>query len=240
MKTAKLFEYEIADTTAKEALDSALRLIEETHASQIVTINPEMVNYSFVNPDFASLLKEADLLLPDGIGIKLALAIQGYKVNRFAGVDFAYKLLGECEKNNVPVAMIGTSEDTLNRAVENVKKAMPDLKIVYTHNGFFENNEEIYLALQAAAPKLVLVALGSPKQEFFIQGAKKYLKNGLLIGIGGSFDVWAGDVKRAPVIFQKLGLEWLYRVVSQPKRIKRIFPALPLFFLKVLKNKIGV
>ncbi|MBR4011637.1 MAG: WecB/TagA/CpsF family glycosyltransferase, partial [Spirochaetaceae bacterium] len=87
---------------------------------------------------------------------------------------------------------------------------------------------------------LTLVALGSPKQEFFIQKAKKHLKNGLLIGVGGSFDVWSGEVKRAPKIYQKLGLEWLYRTISQPQRFKRIFPALPLFLLKVIRTKIGV
>ncbi len=240
MKTAKLFEYDIADVTQKEALDNALRFIEGNRPAQIVTINPEMVNLSFKNKEFSNILKEADMLIPDGIGIKIAMSILGNRINRIAGIDFAYKLLLDCEKSGIPVAMIGTGEEILNKAVENIKNNMPDLRIVYTHNGFFDNPEEIYKALQAAAPKLVLAALGSPKQEFFIHNAKKYLKNGLLIGIGGSFDVWSGEVKRAPVIFQKLGLEWLYRVTTQPKRIKRIFPALPVFFLKVIRKKIGV
>ncbi len=240
MKTVKLFEYDIADITSKEALDNALRLIEGNRPAQIVTINPEMVNYGFKNEEFANLLKSADMLLPDGVGIKIAINILGQKVNRIAGIDFAYKLLAECEKSGVPVALIGTSENILNKAVENLKKSMPDLRIVYTHNGFFDNPEEIYRALQSAAPKLVLAALGSPKQEFFIQNAKQYLKNGLLIGIGGSFDVWSGEIKRAPVIFQRLGLEWLYRVTTQPQRLKRIFPAMPVFFLKVIGKRIGV
>ena len=80
--------------------------------------------------------------------------------------------------------------------------------------------------------------MGAPKQEEFIFGAKKVLKQGLMIGIGGSLDVWSGNIKRAPKIFQTLGLEWLYRTVSQPERFKRIFPALPLFILKALKYKI--
>ncbi len=240
MKTAKLFEYDIADTTQKEALDNALRLIEGNRPAQIVTINPEMVNFSFKNTEFADLLKDADILLPDGIGIKIAMSILGKKINRIAGIDFAYKLLLDCEKSGIPVAMVGTSEEILNKAVENIKKDMPDLKIVYKRNGFFDNPEEIYKELQTTAPKLVLAALGSPKQEFFIRDAKKYLKNGLLIGIGGSFDVWSGEIKRAPVIFQKLGLEWLYRVTTQPARLKRIFPAMPVFFLNVIKKKFGV
>ncbi len=240
MKTVKLFEYDIADTTPKEALDTALRLIEGNRPAQIVTINPEMVNYAFKNPEFSNLLKDADILLPDGIGIKVAAGILGHKINRIPGIDFAYKLLLDCEKSSIPVALIGTNEEILTKTIENIKKNMPDLKIVYTRNGFFENEEEIYKDLQNTIPKLVLVALGSPKQEYFILGAKKYLKNGLLIGIGGSFDVWAGEIKRAPVIFQKLGLEWFYRVITQPERIKRIFPAIPVFLFRVIGKKLGV
>ena len=94
-------------------------------------------------------------------------------------------------------------------------------------------------SLQRTSPRLILVALGSPKQEKFIYEAKKQLNPALMIGVGGSFDVWSGVVKRAPEIYQKMGLEWLYRTVKQPERFKRIFPALPLFVLKVLKYRIG-
>lgn len=240
MKTSKLFGYEIYNSDFKDAISEALSLMDGRKTSQIITVNPEMINLSFVNENFAKLLNDAELLLPDGIGIKLALMIMGQKSNRIAGVDFAYNLLQQCEKNSVPVAFVGTTEEILNKAIAQIKTQMPDLKIVYTHNGFFENNEDIYEGLKNAAPSLVLVALGSPKQEFFIAEAKNKLKNGLLIGVGGSFDVWSGEIKRAPVIFQKLGLEWLYRTVTQPKRLKRIFPALPLFLIKVLKERLGV
>ena len=87
------------------------------------------------------------------------------------------------------------------------------------------------------SPKLILVALGSPRQEEFIYNAKKILNPALMVGIGGSLDVWSGTVKRAPKIFQTLGLEWLYRTISQPSRFKRIFPTLPLFLLKVINYK---
>ena len=140
-------------------------------------------------------------------------------------------------RNNVPVAIVGSREDVLNKAVENLKNEIRGLNVVYAHHGYFKNYEEIYQGLNDAPPKLLLVALGSPKQEYFIYNAKKVLKPCLMIGIGGSLDVWSGSVKRAPKIFQKLGLEWLYRVLTQPQRFKRIFPALPLFLLKVLKYR---
>jgi superfamily II DNA/RNA helicase len=96
---------------------------------------------------------------------------------------------------------------------------------------------EIYNELNSKSPKLILVAMGSPRQEKFIYNAKRYLKPALMIGIGGSLDVWSGAVKRAPMIFQKLGLEWLYRTVTQPERFKRIFPTLPLFLIKAFNYK---
>jgi len=240
MKTSKLFGYEIYNSDFKDAVTEALSLMDGRKTSQIITVNPEMINLSFTDESFAKLLNNAELLLPDGIGIKLALKIMGQKSSRIAGVDFAYNLLQQCEKNGASVAFVGTSEEILNKAVDKIRSEMPDLKIAYTHNGFFENAEEIYEGLKSASPNLVLVALGSPKQEFFIANAKTKLKNGLLIGVGGSFDVWSGEIKRAPVIFQKLGLEWLYRTVTQPKRFKRIFPALPLFLIKVLRERLGV
>ena len=240
MNTSKLFDYNIFNSTSKEALDIALRLMDGSRTAQIITINPEMINLSFKNEDFANLLNEADLLLPDGIGIKLAMMIMGQKSSRIAGVDFAYKLLQECEKNGVTVAFVGTTQEILDKAIQNIQTRMPDLKIVYTHNGFFENNQEILEALKATSPGLTLVALGSPKQEFFNREAKNHLKHGLLIGVGGSFDVWSGEVQRAPKIFQKLRLEWLYRTITQPSRFKRIFPALPMFLIRVLRERLGV
>lgn len=240
MKTAKLFDYQIFNSSTDDALDVALKLMDGSRVAQIVTINPEMINLSFKDGNFASLLNEADLLLPDGVGIKLAQMIMGEKSSRIPGIDFSYKLLQACEKSDATVAFIGTTKEILDKAVNNIKTKMPDLKIVYTHDGFFESNETIYEELKTVAPDLVLVALGSPKQEYFIHGAKRILKTGLMIGVGGSFDVWSGVVKRAPKIYQKLGLEWLYRTISQPERFKRIFPALPLFLLKVLKSRLGV
>ena len=114
---------------------------------------------------------------------------------------------------------------------------MPSLNLVYLHNGYFDEDNIIYDALREVNADLILVAMGSPRQEFFISNAKKVLDKGLMVGIGGSLDVWSGMVKRAPDIFQKSGTEWLYRTITQPERFKRIFPALPLFVLKALKYK---
>ena len=115
MNTSKLFDYEIFNSTQTEAVDIALRLMDGSRTAQIITINPEMINLSFKNEEFANLLNEADLLLPDGIGIKLAMIIMGQKSARIAGVDFSYRLLQECEKNGVSVAFIGTTQEILDK-----------------------------------------------------------------------------------------------------------------------------
>ena len=146
----------------------------------------------------------------------------------------------EASISGIPVAIIGAKEEVIQKAVENLNKKISGLNIVYWHNGYFSDNSEIYSELKAKSPKLILVALGSPKQEQFIYEAKKILNPALMVGIGGSLDVWSGTVKRAPKIFQVLGIEWLYRTLSQPSRFKRIFPALPLFLIKVLSYKDNV
>lgn len=236
--SVELFGINIDDFNFEQAVNKAKDLIAQNQVSQVITINPEIIERAQKEPNYFEILKNAEMIIPDGIGIKIALKINGHNVTRIAGIDFAKVLLEDAAKANTPVAIIGAKEEILVKAIENLKLELPNLNLVYSHNGYFHKFEEIYEELAKTAPRLVLVAMGAPKQEEFIFGAKKVLKQGLMIGIGGSLDVWSGNVKRAPKIFQALGLEWLYRTVSQPERFKRIFPALPLFILKALKYKI--
>ena len=216
--------------------DEALKYAEK---GQVVTINPEMILSAKSNPDFAEIINSAELVIPDGIGVQLGLKILGHNVRRIAGIEFGRKLIDKFASQ--PTAFVGAKPEIIQKAVENLKKEVPNLNAVYVQDGYFKDDDRVLDELTAANPKLVLVALGSPKQEIFISKAKNLLPNALFIGLGGSFDVWSGVVERAPEIWQKLGLEWLYRTVKEPKRFKRIFPTLPLFVLKVFKEKfIGV
>ncbi|MCI5888471.1 MAG: WecB/TagA/CpsF family glycosyltransferase [Brachyspira sp.] len=216
--------------------DEALQYAEK---GQVVTINPEMILSAKSNPDFAEIINSAELVIPDGIGVQLGLKILGHNVRRIAGIEFGRKLIDKFASQ--PTAFVGAKPEIIQKAVENLKKEVPNLNAVYVQDGYFKDDDRVLDELTAANPKLVLVALGSPKQEIFISKAKNLLPNALFIGLGGSFDVWSGVVERAPEIWQKLGLEWLYRTVKEPKRFKRIFPTLPLFVLKVFKEKfIGV
>ncbi len=235
--SVELLGYNVDDYTFDEAIVKAKSLIDGQHVSQVVTINPEMFKEAEKNQNFSNIVKEAEMVIPDGIGVKIALQITGKKANRIPGIDFAKKLLQEAAVSGIPVAIIGSKEEVVVKAVENLQNEINGLNIVYYHNGYFKDDALIYDELKNKSPKLILVALGSPRQEEFIYNAKKVLNPALMVGIGGSLDVWSGSVKRAPKIFQKLGLEWLYRTVSQPSRFKRIFPTLPLFLLKVINYK---
>ena len=197
-KTVKLQGFNVDTFDFDTAVDYA-----KTNGGQIVTINPEMISCAKKNKPLAEIINNAELVVPDGIGVEIGLKILGHNS-------------------------------------ENLKNEIPGLNLVYIQDGYFKDDERVLAELKNASPDLVLVALGSPKQEEFISRAKSLLPKALMIGLGGSFDVWSGVVERAPLFYQKAGLEWLYRTVKEPKRFKRIFPTLPLFVLSVLKEKLGV
>lgn len=228
----KIQGFDVDTFTFEQAVDWAY-----SKHGQIVTINPEMISAAQSNPEFADIIKKAELVVADGIGVEIGLKILGYSVKRIAGIDLGKALIEKFTASGRSVAMIGAKPGVVDSAIVNLSKEYQNLNVVYSHDGYFDNDEEIIESVITANPDLILVALGSPKQEFFIHNIKEKLPNSTLIGLGGSFDVWAGVVERAPKIYQKLGLEWLYRTLKEPKRFKRIFPTLPLFVLKVLKER---
>lgn len=228
----KIQGFDVDTFTFEQAVDWAY-----SKHGQIVTINPEMISAAQSNLEFADIIKKAELVVADGIGVEIGLKILGYNVKRIAGIDLGKALIEKFTASGKSVAMIGAKPGVVDSAVVNLTKEYQNLNVVYSHDGYFDNDEDIIESVISANPDLILVALGSPKQEFFIHNIKEKLPNSTLIGLGGSFDVWAGVVERAPKIYQKLGLEWLYRTLKEPKRFKRIFPTLPLFVLKVLKER---
>lgn len=240
MKKFKLLGYDIDSFSFDEAVGYAIELIKKDTVSQVVTINPEMFDCADTDSEFADILRTAEMVIPDGIGIKIGLKILGHNVDRIAGIDFARALLEKSPSENIAVALIGAKPEIIEKAKENLCAEIQGLNIVYSHDGYFKDDNEILEGLKQTSPDLVLVALGSPKQEKFIKKAKTILNKGLMVGVGGSFDVWSGNVERAPEFYQKLGIEWLYRTVKQPERFKRIFPTLPLFVIKVLLEKTGI
>jgi N-acetylglucosaminyldiphosphoundecaprenol N-acetyl-beta-D-mannosaminyltransferase len=229
---AKILGYSVDTFTMEEAIEYAY-----SNGGQIVTINPEMIEMAQKLPEFAKIISNADLVVPDGVGVEIGLKILGNSVRRIPGIELGKQLIVKFSKAGKSVAMVGAKPEVVKNAVANLQSEIPELNIVYSHDGYFKEDDEIIDKLVETSPDLVLVALGSPKQEFFINKLKQKLQKAAMIGLGGSFDVWAGAVERAPEICQKLGIEWLYRTIKEPKRFKRIFPTLPLFLLKVFRER---
>ena len=235
-KLKKVLNYNIDTFTFSQSIEYILKKIENNEGMQIVTINPEMIELAKNHKEFADILDNADLVVADGVGIKIALKLKGINIEQVRGIELAKSMLKRCALKNYKVAMIGAKEEILQKAISNLNKEFPTLDICYNQNGYFCENEEefIYTNLIEKQPTLILVAMGAPKQELLIKRCKERYPNGIFIGVGGSFDVWSGEVERAPEIYQKLGLEWLYRTISQPERFKRIYKTLPQFLFKAI------
>jgi len=229
IKTAYVQGFKINLLKYSEALDFVKTSLDNGESMQIVTINPEMIEAAKQNPTFADVLKYAELVVPDGVGIKLALKFQGIEQEQIRGVDFAKSLIELSEKNGYKLALVGAKPEINQKLVEVLREKHPELNIVYHHDGYFQNEDEIINEVKTSGANLVFTALGAPKQEFFNAKLKTACQGVVSIGLGGTFDVLSGNVKLAPPIYRKLGLEWLYRTLKQPERFKRIFPALPLF-----------
>ena len=234
-----LLGYDICTLKQEDIIKKAFEEISCSQNVHIVTINPEMMELAAKNEEFANILKNADIIIPDGIGIKIGFKIKGIEIDRIAGIELAYNILAKANDENLPVALIGAKSEILALACKNLKSKIQNLNIVYSRDGFFKEDEEDSIVENIALleAKVVLVALGAPKQDLFIQKLKQACKGAIFVGVGGSFDVWSGVVKRAPIAFQKLGLEWLYRTIMQPSRFKRIFPTLPRFIFRVIMEE---
>jgi len=212
--------------TEKELLERIINFINEKRFHLIVTINSENATKALENKIFLDVIKNADLVIPDGIGIIFASKILGDKLpERIPGIDLSYKLLEISNEKHYKIVLIGGKEGVAEGAKENLKKIFPNLNIAMTYNGYFNEDEEkkIVEEIQKIEPDILLVGMGSEKQEIWIWNNREKFKNiGVCIGVGGTLDIWAGKKKRAPKLVQKLGLEWLYRVIIEPKRIFRV------------------
>ena len=223
----------------QQARQSFEELMSKEGCSLIVTPNSEIIYNANKDIELKSILRSADLVIPDGIGLIYASKILGHPLQeRVTGIDFLNNTLDWLNENKGSVFLLGGKPGIASLAAEKIKQAFPNLIVAGTHHGYFssEDEKEIVEMINSSNADFLCVAMGAPKQEKFIARHKQNLKVKAAIGVGGSLDVWAGAVKRAPEFYQKHGLEWLYRLIKQPSRYKRMI-ALPLFVIKVLKSK---
>ena len=227
------------NTTVNEALISACERMRGGGKGYIVTPNPEIVWLCRRNEALRTSINNAALVLPDGIGIVIAAKILGTRLHggRIPGIDFISALFGKMAESGSSVFLLGAKPGVADAAGKNLVEKYPGLVISGVADGYFSDDTPIIKQINAANPDLLLVCLGAPKQELWITENLERLNVPLLAGLGGSLDVFAGNVKRAPAFFRKIGLEWFYRLLKEPRRIKRMIK-LPLFILVVIFARI--
>lgn len=211
------------NVSRSEAVEQAMRLMEEKRGAYIVTANPEIVLRCREDKAYAAAVNAADLVLADGIGDLYAARILGTPLTeRVTGADTAPELLSRLAEKGGSVFLYGGRPGVAERAARFLRSRFPGLCIAGTENGYISREDDLFGRINDAKPDLLLAALGAPRQELWMQKNAARLNVGLMMGVGGLFDVWAGDVKRAPELWQKLGLEWLFRLVQEPKRVSRM------------------
>ncbi|APX72109.1 WecB/TagA/CpsF family glycosyltransferase [Companilactobacillus allii] len=202
----------------------------------IVTANPEMVLSAQKNPKFSKVINSADYVIPDGIGIIKGAKTLGTPMHeRITGFDTLMYLIKTANRKQLKVYLLGAKEEVIKASAKRIEREYPQIDLVGYHDGYFKDNQIVIDEIVQKKPNVILVALGYPKQEFFIDEYRKNI-DAIWIGVGGSFDVFSGTKKRAPGIFQKLNLEWLYRLIKEPTRIGRML-AIPKYMRLIKKEK---
>lgn len=190
----------------------------------VVTPNPIMVMNAQKNDELFSALLSADLVLADGIGIISAAKRMGTPLpERVTGIDTAYSVIEKLAEAGGSVYLLGAKPGVAEKAAEKLTESFPSLRIAGTHHGYFEDDEKILSDIKEKSPDLLAVCLGSPRQEIWVyQNRERLAGVGAVICLGGALDVWSGNIKRAPKLFIKLRLEWLWRMLREPKRFKEL------------------
>ncbi len=222
-----------------EALCRVQKYIQSDKPHQIITVNAEILYRASQDPQLKEVIDQADLVTPDGSGVVWAAQKLGEPLpERVTGIDLMKEICKQAFHNKWRLYLLGGEPGVAEEAARGMREAFPGIEIVGCHHGYFgpEEEEEIVAAIAQAAPQVVFVALGAPKQDYFIAKYKERLGAAVLMGVGGSFDVMAGRIKRAPVFMQKLQLEWLWRLIRQPWRCRRML-VLPRFMSAVRQSK---
>lgn len=226
--------YQDSFVSFKEEL---IKKIEQNQKTFIITANPETFMVASKEKAFQKMMLDKNIIIvPDGIGVVKGANMLGYKVaERITGIDIAWTLLEEGNKRKKSIYLLGATEEVKEKMIQRLKKDYPNLLLLGATNGYVEDKDGVFSEIKKLKPDIVMVALGIPAQEKLIYKHLSEFKKGIFIGVGGSFDVISGVKKRAPKFFQKFGLEWFYRLIKEPKRMKRFYNSNVKFIFEVRK-----
>ncbi len=223
----------------KEAVAIVLDFATGDGCKSVFTPNSEIVQLAIEDKSVMKTVNTADLIVPDGIGVIYASKILGTPLKeKVAGFELASNILPHCEKMGLKLFFLGGAPLVAEKAAAKIKMKYEKIKICGTHDGYFKNDDDVIRLINEKQPDILFVCLGAPKQEKWIEKNKDKINTKVMMGLGGSLDVFAGNVKRAPDIFIKLGLEWFYRLIKEPKRFFRMLK-LPKFLFGTIYYKMG-
>ena len=224
--------------TMDGALSRAEALLRGDKAAYVVTPNAEIAYEALHDVQLREMLNGADLMLPDGAGVVLASKLLRTPVKqKVAGVDFAAGLLGILERNGQSLYLLGGKPGIGELAAQKMLEAHPQLRIAGIADGYFQDEAPVIAKINASGADALFVCLGAPKQERFMVQHQQELHVHLMAGLGGSLDAFAGTVQRAPAWMIRLNLEWLYRLIREPKRFRRML-RLPKYLWAVMLKRI--
>jgi N-acetylglucosaminyldiphosphoundecaprenol N-acetyl-beta-D-mannosaminyltransferase len=223
------------------AQEKVEEFLEGDSLNMIFTPNSEMLLDAVRDREFENILNEAQLVIPDGIGVVIASKFYGTPLKeRVTGVDLSEKILELGAKKNSKVFLLGASQESVTAAAEKIQERFKGIHVVGIRNGYYPEGEEeqIIDEINKSGAEILFVGLGAPRQEKLIYKYKDKLGVKIALGCGGGLDVLSGTVKRAPEFYQKAGLEWFYRFIKQPSRFKRTLK-LPKFILLALFDAVS-
>lgn len=226
------------NTTKDQLVKDMNQRISRNEKTFVVTANPEIVEYANAHQEYKDILMNADYIVPDGIGIIMASKLMKQPlVERITGFDLLHDLLKLADQHAYRVYFLGAEQNVIEKAAGILQRDYPNMTLAGYHHGYISvDDAELAASIAAVKPDIIITALGFPRQEEWVTLHNPLFEKGLFMGVGGSFDVIAGKVNRAPAIWQKLNLEWMYRLIQQPSRWKRML-VLPKFALKVLSKR---
>ena len=239
LKQVEILGVTVNSLTMAQAVEAVQRFIAEKTVALVATANAEMLMRATQDEELKDILNQADLVVPDGAGTVWAAGHLGEPMpERVAGFDLAQELMAAAPARGDRIYFFGSAPGVADKAKRKAEELYPGIQVVGVRNGFFSEADEpqIIAEIKAARPDILLVALGVPKQEKWLKKHMQELQVPVSIGVGGTLDVMAGVMERAPLWMQKAKLEWLFRGLKQPSRAGRLL-ALPKFVLKVVASK---
>lgn len=233
MKKETYLDVDVCTVNMDSTIDEINKIIESRKASFVVAINPEKIMKAQRDRNLLELLNSAAIQIPDGVGVLMASRMKGGSIRtRVTGIDLMHRICVEGAKRGYKLFLLGAKPGVAARAGDILKEKYNGLNIVGIENGYFEDENKLIEDIRKSGADVLFVAMGSPKQEYWIKANMERLGVPLLMGVGGSYDVICGNIKRAPQWMCKFGIEWLYRLIKEPWRYKRM-AVLPKFLLRV-------